>query len=108
VSVLQDTDPLRPAATGIPAAGTVEAVVILPLVQDSTWLGTILIGRRSSSGYQATSFSDDEIASALFCGMELAPLMQSLLLAKRLRKCLGALEPSSDQQYAESRSPERS
>jgi capsular polysaccharide biosynthesis protein len=110
VSVLQDTDPLRPAATGIPAAGTVEAVVILPLVQDSTWLGTILIGRRSSNGYQATSFSDDEIASALFCGMELAPLMQSLLLAKRLRKCLAALEPSSDsdQEYAESRSPERS
>lgn len=97
VSVLYGTeDAVGRAAAGIPGAQTLEAVVIMPLVQGRTCLGMLLVGRRASTGQHATPFSDPEIADALLCGMELAALLQSLLLAKRLRDCLGAFEPSRD------------
>jgi hypothetical protein len=79
-------------------------------VQGETWLGTLLIGRRASQGQHATPFTDGEIADALLCGMELAALIQSLLLAKRLRDCMGAFEPSSDvgpERGSEAHSPAR-
>ena len=95
VSVLYGADVLG-AAAGIPGSQTQEALLILPLVQGETWLGTLLIGRRASQGQHATPFTDGEIADALLCGMELAALIQSLLLAKRLRDCMGAFDPSSD------------
>jgi capsular polysaccharide biosynthesis protein len=95
VSVLYGADVLG-AAAGIPGSQTQEALLIMPLVQGETWLGTLLIGRRASEGQHATPFTDGEIADALLCGMELAALIQSLLLAKRLRDCMGAFEPSSD------------
>jgi transcriptional regulator with GAF, ATPase, and Fis domain len=91
VSVLQDTDAPGAAAAGIPGSKTVEALVLLPLIQGKTWLGMLLLGRR------ATLFNDKEIADAIACGVELASLVQSLLLAKQLRQCLGAFEPSSKQ-----------
>jgi hypothetical protein len=74
---------------------TQEALLVIPLVQCQTWLGVLLIGRRSQR-QRATPFSDKEIADAFLCGMELAALIQALLLAKRLRDCMGAFEPSSD------------
>jgi hypothetical protein len=95
VSVLYGPDVLG-AAAGIPGSQAQEALLIMPLVQGETWLGTLLIGRRASEGQHATPFTDGEIADALLCGMELAALIQSLLLAKRLRDCMGAFEPSSD------------
>jgi hypothetical protein len=94
VSVLYGPDDLG-AAAGIPGSQTQEALLILPLVQGPTWLGALLIGRRASQGQHATPFSDEEIADALLRGMELAALIQALLLAKRLRVCMGAFEPSS-------------
>jgi capsular polysaccharide biosynthesis protein len=97
VSVLYGTDDaVGRAAAGIPGARTVQALVIMPLVQGQTCLGMLLIGRRASHGQHATPFSNPEIAHALLCGMEVAALLQSLLLAQRLRDCLGAFEPSSD------------
>jgi len=97
VTVLQGTeDAVGAAAAGVPGAHTLQALIIMPLVQGQTWLGMLLIGRRASEGRHATPFSDQEIATALVCGMEVAAVIQSLLLAKRLRDCLGAFEPSSD------------
>jgi capsular polysaccharide biosynthesis protein len=95
VSVLHGADVLG-AAAGIPGSQTQEALLILPLVQGKTWLGALLLGRRASQGQHATPFTDREIADALLYGMELAALIQSLLLAKRLRDCMGAFEPSSE------------
>jgi capsular polysaccharide biosynthesis protein len=95
VSVLYGADVLG-AAAGIPGSQTQAALLIMPLVQGETWLGTLLIGRRASEGEHATPFTDGEIADALLCAMELAALIQSLLLAKRLRDCMGAFEPSRD------------
>lgn len=94
VSVLYGADDLG-AAAGIPGSQTQEALLILPLVQGPTWLGALLIGRRASQEQHATPFSDEEIADALLRGMELAALIQALLLAKQLRICMGAFEPSS-------------
>jgi capsular polysaccharide biosynthesis protein len=97
VTVLHGTeDAVGRAAAGIPGARTLEALVIVPLVQGHTCLGMLLVGRRASNGQHATPFSDPEIAHALLCGMEVAALLQSLLLARRLRDCLGAFEPSGD------------
>ena len=95
VSVLYGADALS-AAAGIPGSQTQEALLIMPLVQGQTWLGALLIGRRASQRQHATPFSDKEIADALLRSMELAALLQALLLAKRLRDCMGAFEPSSD------------
>jgi capsular polysaccharide biosynthesis protein len=95
VSVLYGGDDLA-AAAGIPGTQTQEALLVIPLVQGQTWLGVLLIGRRASQDQHATPFSDKEIADALLCGMELAALIQALLLAKQLRDCMGAFEPSSD------------
>jgi capsular polysaccharide biosynthesis protein len=95
VSVLYGADDLA-AAAGIPGAQTQEALLVIPLVQGQTWLGVLLIGRRASKGQHAIPFSDKEIADSLLCGMELAALIQALQLAKRLRECMGAFEPSSD------------
>jgi uncharacterized protein involved in exopolysaccharide biosynthesis len=95
VSVLYGADDLA-AAAGIPGAQTQEALLVIPLVQRQTWLGALLIGRRASQGQHATPFSDEEIADALLCGMELGALIRALLLAKGLRDCMGAFEPSSD------------
>jgi uncharacterized protein involved in exopolysaccharide biosynthesis len=95
VSVLYGADALR-AAAGIPGSQTQEALLIMPLVQGQTWLGALLIGRRASQRQHATPFSDKEIADALLCSMELAALIQALRLAKRLRDCMGAFEPSRD------------
>jgi capsular polysaccharide biosynthesis protein len=109
VSVLYGADALR-AAAGIPGSQTQEALLIMPLVQGQTWLGALLIGRRASPGQHATPFSDKEIADALLCSMELAALIQALLLAKRLHDCMGAFEPSSDvgpERGSEAHSPAR-
>jgi capsular polysaccharide biosynthesis protein len=95
VSVLYGVDDLT-AAEGIPGTQLQEALLVIPLVQGKTWLGVLLIGRRASQGQHAAPFSDKEIADALICGMELAALIQALLLAKRLRDCMGAFEPSSE------------
>ena len=94
VSVLYGADVLG-AAAGIPGSQTQEALLIMPLVQGETWLGTLLIGRRASKGSTRPRSATEEIADALLCGMELAVLIQSLLLAKQLRVCMGAFEPSS-------------
>lgn len=95
VSVLYGADALS-AAAGIPGSQTQETLLIMPLVQGQTWLGMLVIGRRGSQAQHATPFSDREIADALLCGMEIAALLQALLLAKRLRDCMGAFDPSSD------------
>jgi hypothetical protein len=100
VSVFHDPVELRNAAAGIPGSQTAEALVMLPLVQGTTWLGMLLIGRRSHNRHPATPFSDEEIASTLVSGMEIASFVQSLALAKRLRECLRAIEPSNDERHA--------
>jgi capsular polysaccharide biosynthesis protein len=92
VSVLYGADALG-AAAGIPGSQTLEGLLIMPLVQGRTWLGMLLIGRRGSQRQHAIPFSDQEIADALLCAMELSALIQALLLAKRLRECMGAFEP---------------
>ena len=95
VSVLYGTDALG-AAAGIPGSQTLEGLLIMPLVQGRAWLGMLLIGRRGSRRQHAIPFSDKEIADALLCAMELSALIQALLLAKRLRECMGAFEPLAD------------
>jgi capsular polysaccharide biosynthesis protein len=94
VSVLYGADAMG-AAADIPGSQMQETLLIMPLVQGQTWLGALLIGRRTARGRPATPFSEAEIADALLCGMELAALVQALQLAKGLRDCMGAFDPSS-------------
>jgi uncharacterized protein involved in exopolysaccharide biosynthesis len=97
VTVFHDANELRADAADIPGSNSADAMIMLPLVQGTSWLGMILIGRRSNNGDHAALFSDEEIERALVCGMEAACIVQSLALAKQLRRCISAAEPFGGQ-----------
>jgi capsular polysaccharide biosynthesis protein len=99
VGVFQDADRLRPAAAaGLPGSRTAQAVVIVPLVQGHSWVGVLLVGRRSENGHGATAFDDGEIENIILYAMEIAPTVQALSLLYRLDRSLQAFDGSRGEQ----------
>ena len=98
VSIFQDSERLRAAAAGIPGSRTAEALVMVPLVQGQSWVGLLLVGRRSENGHGATAFNDDEIERIIRYAMEIAPTLQTLVLLYRLHWSLEALDRSRNDQ----------
>jgi pyruvate/2-oxoglutarate dehydrogenase complex dihydrolipoamide acyltransferase (E2) component len=95
VSVFNDTAQLAvAAAAGIPGSQTAEALILVPLVQGPSWIGTLLVGRRSGTGRQATAFDDQEVADVVLYAMDSVPILNSLLLLRQLQQCLTVLNPS--------------
>jgi capsular polysaccharide biosynthesis protein len=93
VSVVEDASRL-PAAAGIPGAQTVEPLVLLPLVQRSSWVGMLVVGRRSRDGRPPAAFNDGEIENLILYAADCVPLLNSLLLLRRLQQLLAVLDPS--------------
>jgi len=94
-SVFQDTNPL-PAAVSVPGTRTAEALVVVPLVEASSWLGALLVGRQhSDNGHRVALFSDQEIERIILFAMEIAPTLQALLLLGRLRRPLRSIDDAS-------------
>jgi capsular polysaccharide biosynthesis protein len=92
-SVFQDTNPVPPAAVDIPGGRNAEALVLVPLVESSSWLGMLLVGRRRpASGSRNVTFSDEDIERIILYAMEIAPTLQALLLLGRLQSPLRSLD----------------
>jgi hypothetical protein len=86
-SVFQGANPAPPSAVDLlPGGRNAEAIVLVPLVESSSWLGMLLVGRRRlSSGQRDVAFSDEEIAHVIRYAMEIAPRLQALLLLDELQ-----------------------
>jgi transcriptional regulator with GAF, ATPase, and Fis domain len=96
VAIFQDSNSRSPtAAVGLPGSQTVEALVVVPLVEGSTWLGILLVGRRSANGHNDVGFSDQEIEHIIIYAIEVASKLQALLLLSRLQKSLQSLDAFS-------------
>jgi pyruvate/2-oxoglutarate dehydrogenase complex dihydrolipoamide acyltransferase (E2) component len=93
VSVFQDSSQLG-AATGIPGSQAAEALTLVPLAQGPSWIGMLLVGRRSGNGRHATAFDDQEIEDLVRYAADCVPLLNSLLLLRRLQQSLAVLDPS--------------
>jgi capsular polysaccharide biosynthesis protein len=94
-SVFQDDNPM-PAAVSVPGCRTAEALVVVPLVEGSSWLGALLVGRQQSdNGHRVALFSDQEIERIILFAMEIAPTLQALLLLGRLRRPLRSIDDAS-------------
>jgi hypothetical protein len=92
IGVLQDANGPGMAAADLPGGRTVDALVMVPLVQGASWLGVLLVGRRSRNGGRtATTFSDKEIRRATRCAASYSPIVQTLLEVNRLQQSLWAL-----------------
>jgi hypothetical protein len=92
VGVLQETNEPRMAAVAdLPGGREADALVVVPLIQGSSWLGMLLVGRRSDNGQSATTFSDKEVQRAIHCATEYSPIIQTLLVAHRLQQSLQVL-----------------
>ena len=85
VSVFQDDNPL-PAAGSLPGSRNAEALVMVPLVDGWSWLGTLVVGRRSVNSDHVATFSDPEIERIILYATKIAPPLQALLLLHRLRE----------------------
>jgi capsular polysaccharide biosynthesis protein len=93
VAIFQDSNSRSPtAAAGLPGSQSVEALVVVPLVEGSSWLGMLLVGRRSANGHNVAEFSDQEIEHIILYAMEIASKLQALLLLCRLQQSVESLE----------------
>jgi hypothetical protein len=75
----------------IPGGRTAQELVLVPVVQGSSWLGMLLVGRHSDNGRPVTGFSDEEIGYAIRCAMNFAPIIRMLLVGYQLEQALQAL-----------------
>ena len=96
VAIFQDSNSRRPtAAVGLPGSQSVEALVVVPLVAGSSWIGMLLVGRRSAGGHNVAGFSDPEIEHILIYATEIASKLQALLLLYQLQGSLQSLDAFS-------------
>jgi hypothetical protein len=97
VGIFQDgTDRTPAAAVGLPGSQSTQALVVVPLVVGSSCHGMLLVGRRSANGHRVASFSDQELEHIIMYAMEIAPLLQTLVLLDRLQGSVHSLEMSRD------------
>jgi transcriptional regulator with GAF, ATPase, and Fis domain len=93
IAIFQDSNSRSPtAAVGLPGSQSVKALVVVPLVEGSSWLGMLLCGRRSANGHNVAGFSDQEIEDIIIYAMEIASKLQALLLLRRLQQSVKSLE----------------
>jgi capsular polysaccharide biosynthesis protein len=81
----------------LPGGLTADALLMVPLVQSSTLLGMLLIGRRSGNGRPDATFNDEEIRQGLWFAGEFAPVVHVLSVADELRDSLQALGSVRDE-----------
>jgi capsular polysaccharide biosynthesis protein len=99
VGVLQDANwQSMAAAADLPGGRTADALMMVPLVQGPSWLGMLLVGRRSRNGRRsAAAFSDKDVKRAVHCAANYSPIIQTLLVARRLQQSLWALRSVGEQ-----------
>jgi hypothetical protein len=99
VGVLQNPNGLSTgAAADLPGGQRADALILVPLVQGRSWLGTLLLGRRSDNGRRpAAGFSDKEVKRAVHCAENYSPIIQTLLEARRLQQSLWTLRSVGEQ-----------
>jgi capsular polysaccharide biosynthesis protein len=86
------------AAADLPGGRRADALILVPLVQGPSWLGMLLIGRRSENGRRpAAGFSDKEVKRAMRCAENYSPIIQTLLEARRLQQSLWTLRSMGEQ-----------
>jgi capsular polysaccharide biosynthesis protein len=86
------------AAADLPGGQGADALMIVPLVQGRSWLGTLLLARRSDNRRRsAVEFSDKEVKRAVRCAANYSPIIQTLLQARRLQQSLGELRSVGEQ-----------
>jgi capsular polysaccharide biosynthesis protein len=97
VGLFQDgTDMMPTAAAGLPGSQSTEALVMVPLVQRSSWVGMLVVGRRSANGHRVAAFSNQEAGQIIRYAAEIAPMLQTLLLLERLQGSVQSLKIVSD------------
>jgi capsular polysaccharide biosynthesis protein len=79
------------ATADLPGGRTAETLVMVPLVQDSYWLGMLCFGRRGDYSQPVNRFTNDEIAYGIRCAVNFTPVIQTLIVADRLQQALRAL-----------------
>ena len=87
----------------LPGGLTANALLMVPLVQSSTVLGMLLIGRRSGNGQPDTTFNDEEIRQGLWFAKEFAPVVHVLSVADQLRdslRVLGSVRDERDPRFS--------
>jgi capsular polysaccharide biosynthesis protein len=75
----------------LPGRRMADALLMVPLVQGSTWLGMLLLGRRSGNGRPDAAFSEEEVGQVIWDAMQFAPVVHALSVADQLRESLRAL-----------------
>jgi len=90
----KDANRAPTAATGLPGSQTTEALIVVPLVVGSSWHGVLLVGRRSANGHRVASFNDQELESIIMYALEIAPMIQTLMLLDQLQASMRTLELS--------------
>lgn len=75
----------------LPGGLTADALLMVPLVQRSTLLGMLLIGRRSGNGRPDATLTDEEVRQGLRFAGEFAPVVHVLFVADQLRDSLRVL-----------------
>jgi capsular polysaccharide biosynthesis protein len=81
----------------LPGGLTADVLLMVPLVQSSTLLGMLLIGRRSGNGRPDATFNDDEVRQGLRFAGEFAPVVHVLTVADELRDSLRVLGSVRDE-----------
>lgn len=94
VGVVPSGNGSRRATADLPGGRTAETLVMVPLVQGSSWVGMLCFGRRADNGYPVSAFTDEEITYGIRCAMDFTPVIQMLLVADRLQQALKALRSS--------------
>jgi capsular polysaccharide biosynthesis protein len=93
VGVFQDNlDRPTSLAAGLPGSQSAQALVLVPLVYGPSWLGMLVAGRHSSNGHHVAGFNDQEVEHIISYALEIAPMLQTLLLLDRLRESVRSLE----------------
>jgi capsular polysaccharide biosynthesis protein len=85
VGVFQDDNPVS-AAGSLPGSRNAEALVVVPLADGWSWLGTLVVGRGPANGDHVATFSDPEIERIILYATHIAPTLQALLLLHRLQE----------------------
>jgi capsular polysaccharide biosynthesis protein len=98
VGVFQESTSKPPAAAGVPGSQSAQALVTVPLVYGPSWLGMLVVGRRSANGRPVASFNDQEIERIIMYALEISPMAQTLLLLDRLQWSVQSLAPTGGDQ----------